>query len=307
MPKTLSVEEFDSRIKDRFPQEMFQILSYSGTGNPFSIKCQGCGQTITVSKAINFLAKNKAYGCVNCHGLWKDREKKWDKIKEKYYVEDTGSTYMTHKLYRFICKKCGAIRTGTMNNVFLHLLCRCEGQANNWTPAELKATLNDRYEVLGSPLHITDKTKLKCKRCGMIWDVRLADVIYGEMSGCPNCHALDTQSVGARFVNDCLDEMGIEYEREKPVGKTGLRFDFFVPSQNIAIEYNGAQHYKFVKIYHVNNAGFKKHKERDKKKALYCGQNGIKLLVIPYTWKPSHIKEFLLAELGSTTSASARS
>ena len=63
MPKTLSVEEFDSRIKDRFPQEMFQILSYSGTGNPFSIKCQGCGQTITVSKAINFLAKNKAYGC----------------------------------------------------------------------------------------------------------------------------------------------------------------------------------------------------------------------------------------------------
>ncbi len=303
MPKALSVEEFNSRIKNRFPQETFQILSYSGTGKPLSVKCQKCGQTITVSKAINFLAKNKAHGCVNCHGLWKEREKKWDEIKQKYSVEATSDIYMAHKVYKFTCKKCGMTRTGTMNNIFLHLSCRCEGQANNWTTAELKVVLNDRYEVLDSPVHITDKAKLKCKRCGMIWCVRLADVIYNEVSGCPNCHALDTQSVGARFINDCLDEMGVEYEREKLVGKTRLRFDFFVPFKNIAIEYNGAQHYKFVKIYHVNNAGFKKHQERDKKKALYCEQNGIKLLVIPYTWKPSHIKEFLLAELGSTTSA----
>lgn len=307
MPKKISAQNFSSRIKDRFPEETFQILSYSGTGNPLSVKCENCGQIITVSKAVNFLAKNKAYGCVNCHGLWRQREKKWDAIKQNYFVEQTDFVSCTHKVYRFTCKKCGTVRTGTMNNILLHPLCRCDGQTNNWTTEELKKVLVDRYEVLDSPSHITDKTKLRCKRCGMIWITRLSDVIYHEMSGCPNCHALEAQSIGAKFVNDCLDEIGIEYEREKRVGDTLMRFDFFIPSKNIAIEYNGAQHYKFVKIYHINNEGFKKHKERDKKKALYCEQNGIKLLVIPYTWKPSHIKNFLLAELGSTTSASARS
>ena len=98
MPKKISAQNFGSRIKDRFPEETFQILSYSGTGNPLSVKCENCGQIITVSKAVNFLAKNKAYGCVNCHGLWRQREKKWD-AKNKTILLNKPISSLAHTKY----------------------------------------------------------------------------------------------------------------------------------------------------------------------------------------------------------------
>lgn len=60
------------------------------------------------------------------------------------------------------------------------------------------------------------------------------------------------------------------------------RFDFFIPSQKIAIEVQGAQHYAYTKIFHKKRSDFTKAQERDRVKIKYCLANEIKLYCIPY-------------------------
>ena len=66
---TVTQEEFARRVKNRFPDEEFEILEYHSTGKSLKVRCCYCNDIIEVSKATNFLVKTKAYGCKNCHGL----------------------------------------------------------------------------------------------------------------------------------------------------------------------------------------------------------------------------------------------
>ena len=89
MPKAkITKEEYESRIKIRFPEEQFEILDYVSIGKPATIKCCNCGKTIQINVANNFLAKNKVHGCVYCKGLWLEREKKLNEIYEMVKAVD---------------------------------------------------------------------------------------------------------------------------------------------------------------------------------------------------------------------------
>ena len=63
------------------------------------------------------------------------------------------------------------------------------------------------------------------------------------------------------------------------------RLDFFIPSKNLIVEYNGAQHYKPVKLFGGAKT-FHKQQERDKNVREYCKVNNIKLLEISYLQYP---------------------
>ena len=55
----VSEEEYARRIKERFPLEDFEILQYESLGQQAVLLCKQCQNKIEVSKATNFLAKNK--------------------------------------------------------------------------------------------------------------------------------------------------------------------------------------------------------------------------------------------------------
>ena len=64
-----------------------------------------------------------------------------------------------------------------------------------------------------------------------------------------------------------------------------LVFDFYIPSLNICIEYDGEGHYKPFRFSKDKKAMQKKLEEtqiRDKIKDKYCKENNIKLIRIPY-------------------------
>lgn len=61
-----------------------------------------------------------------------------------------------------------------------------------------------------------------------------------------------------------------------------LRVDFFLPTYNIIIEFNGIQHYKEVKCFHEKDNGFEKQKDRDNRLRKWCKDNNIQLLEIKY-------------------------
>lgn len=66
-----------------------------------------------------------------------------------------------------------------------------------------------------------------------------------------------------------------------------LSFDFYVPSMNLCIEVDGAQHYKPGNFGNMTKeeceTKFIDAKHRDEIKTEFCKSNGIKLLRIPYS------------------------
>lgn len=101
-------------------------------------------------------------------------------------------------------------------------------------------------------------------------------------SGCPIC----SESRGEKAISFFLDKNSIIYEREKKFDnckhKRLLPFDFYLPTNNILIEYDGIQHYT-PSEYFGGNKSFDNLKTNDEIKNKFTKENNIPLLRIPYT------------------------
>ena len=61
-----------------------------------------------------------------------------------------------------------------------------------------------------------------------------------------------------------------------------LYFDFYLPKYNLAIEFQGEQHYKPIK-YWGGEEGFQRRLVNDNDKREWCKKQNIHLLEIPFT------------------------
>lgn len=61
-----------------------------------------------------------------------------------------------------------------------------------------------------------------------------------------------------------------------------LYFDFYLPNQNLVIEYQGEQHYLYSPRGHFDKTSLDNLRERDEIKRKFCKENNIKLIEIPY-------------------------
>ena len=74
-----------------------------------------------------------------------------------------------------------------------------------------------------------------------------------------------------------------------------LQLDFFIPDLNLAIEYQGPQHYIYTPRFHRTKAKFAYYKKCDKLKIKQCALNDVKLIELKYTETP--IRETLIKKL----------
>lgn len=70
------------------------------------------------------------------------------------------------------------------------------------------------------------------------------------------------------------------------------RFDIYIPKYNIAIEYNGEQHYKPITRF-GGVLGYNKTVERDSYKLEKCKANNCKLYVLRYDYKNDDLQEII--------------
>lgn len=103
--------------------------------------------------------------------------------------------------------------------------------------------------------------------------------------------SFNSPSKGEKKIIDLLRANKIKFEREVSfdglVGLKGvpLRFDFAIYRNNklfCLIDFDGRQHFEFVKYFHKNICNFNKEKEWDRRKNSYCLIHNIPLLRIPY-------------------------
>lgn len=84
-------------------------------------------------------------------------------------------------------------------------------------------------------------------------------------------------------------------------GLFNLELDCYEPSLKLGVEYDGAQHYKYIPFFHRNKEAFRNQQYRDEIKQMLCKQNNVNLIRVPYTVKVDEIENFLkkrLSEIG---------
>jgi len=102
-------------------------------------------------------------------------------------------------------------------------------------------------------------------------------------SSCPICKIKSKCEV---LIKDWLNESNIEYEHQKSFPDCKnislLKYDFYLPNQNLLIEYDGKQHFMPID-YWGGDLLFKRQKQNDKLKTEYALKNNYNLLRIPFT------------------------
>jgi Zn finger protein HypA/HybF involved in hydrogenase expression/very-short-patch-repair endonuclease len=182
------------------------------------------------------------------------------------------------------CKKCNTDFNPTPSNHILGSGCPYCGQNYNRNKKlttkkfiSMSQKIHGEMYDYSKSVYVNAKTKITivCKKCEMEFNQLPRAHIY-EKQGCPKCK----MSHGETKISNILSVLNIPFipqHRFKDCkGKIKpLPFDFFIPSLNICIEYDGKQHYdKSSKYYNeelINN---------DKIKTNYCDNKKIKLIRI---------------------------
>ena len=156
----------------------------------------------------------------------------------------------------------------------------------------------------------TTKLILKCNTCGRVWDTTLYShfVTTDTYCGCPVCskriNAGEKECLNilknVAKVSNLIQQYRFDYV-DSATGKNRKMFwDFYLPDQNIVIEFNGEQHYRYTEFFWSDYGYYEKQKERDQYLVKYCSENNIKLLVIPYLDKrKKRLEEVILKFLNT--------
>lgn len=248
--------------------------------------CQAHGEFET---SFYHLMKASKYGCRSCAPYGpKGWEYMQGKIFQKhgelyeYYLNDAN--YTSGSKLKIICRQHGVFEQSYGD----HLSgCGCPTCF-----AETKAvSINDfllnsitqhgnsyRYDyVFDDYKQATSKIRIICPKHG-IFNQQAND--HGRGSGCPSCNS---SSHGENLIRNFLIRHKEEYISQKTFpdcirNKGLLRYDFYLPSRKLLIEYDGKQHYEEgYRCSDLNDM----HKT-DMFKTVYAESNGYRLLRIKY-------------------------
>ena len=185
---------------------------------------------------------------------------------------------LTRRHAKFKCNACNSIGQYLIDSYGEKALKKLWGYEKNGNL--------DPFEI---PRTSHKKVWIKCQENEIhgSYFIRCADFTLGG-NRCPKCK----ESHGERKIREHLTKHNIEFIPQKTfpklvgIGNKPLSYDFYIPSKNLLVEFQGKQHYEPVDF---NNEGmeqaekkFEKQQENDRRKRNYAQQNNIDLLEITY-------------------------
>ena len=296
------------RNKDMFQKESdkihnneYEIISFENGNKHVGIKHKLCGSI------FNQIGNNHLRGdrCFNCYGskkLSKDDIIERSKVKwnDTYEILSDDIHYNKKSIIRH--KLCGYEYSQL---IYAHLLgsgCpKCAGNAPltiSSTQEKSDKVHNFEYEILSEPKGAFSKIEIRHKKCGRVFNQTVTDHLSG--CGCSVCN----QSKFENHIEDILKRLDIVYDRQKTFNgckfKNKLRFDFYLPSYNTCIEFDGIQHFKPIRFF-GGKLAFDNLKIKDEIKNKYCNDNNINLIRFNYNDDIEFIKNeiYLLCDYKS--------
>lgn len=163
------------------------------------------------------------------------------------------------------CPNCSDIDQRKNTSVFIEESKKVHGDIYDYSKCEY---FNAKTKVI-----------IICKKCKTEFSQKPCSHTSNK-SGCPNCK----NSRGEIKIKSLLDFIGIEYEQQKTfdncigIGGRKLKFDFYIPSKNLCLEYDGKQHTDTTSKYWSETL-----EKNDETKNNYCKDNNINLKRISFT------------------------
>ena len=162
---------------------------------------------------------------------------------------------------------------------------------------DLYDVFGDEYTVLSQYTHSKEPIKVRHNICGHIWTTTPNPLLKGH--GCPYCAS--RKSKGEKFIEDYLRNiLHIPFETQKKyeglfgLGNGQLSYDFYLPSYNLLIEYQGEFHDGTAN--QQTDIELQKQQIHDKLKNKYAKEHNIELLEIWY-WDFDNIENILQSRL----------
>lgn len=305
MTRPRTYEWFIKKFNENNKNNIEIIGDYKNMSTKLLVKCNRCGKEWMAhpQKLV------KGYNCREC--AYKDRNKKHKgnnrKKTQDEFVTEIGIKKPNIKIIgeyvnartkiKCECTLCGNIWDSVPRNL-LSIGNGCPECGNrNSSSSQRKShdefisqmtSINSNITILETYKNQTSKISCLCNVCGSTWMAMPSNLLRGE--GCPYHSISKGELQIARF----LDSNNIEYNRQMRfpdlvgVGGGKLSYDFYVPSVNALIEYQGEFHDGTAKI--QNDTGYKKQITHDSMKKRYAESHGFLFKEI---WYYDNIEEKL--------------
>lgn len=282
------------------------------------IFCKDCNEYFEQ----NFYSHKNGNGCRKCQykDIARNRKLTFDNFVSKArYVHGDSYTYFDHNYIRSTVKigiMCNACNTKFYQTPENHIIGHgCPNKMCVSTKISEKRKMpQDEFtkksiEIFGDVFEYSsyrikhDYVTIVCLVCKHVFVRTGRDHLHSL--GCPNC--VEDKSFGEKTIRKYLDKCNIEYEREKTfidlrgISKYAiLKCDFYLPNNNIIIEFDGIHHYEYFSFSQNKNLTdeeknneMRRRQLNDRIKDEYCLLKGIKMIRIKYT---ENIEDRLNAE-----------
>ena len=272
--------------------------------------CEGLFECPYCKKSFKSVIGNIVNGHTKSCGCLRDSSKK--QLRNNLVGKRFGRLIVLKRMQnhpinnkvQFLCKcDCGKETIVTSDNLQRgHTLsCGCYKYEQE-KECNVKDLSNQKFGKL-LVINRVDKSNEK----GVFWNCRCDCGKYKIISSVSLLHGTRScgciKSKGENLIKEILDKMKILYFSEysfdnciNPKTNTKLRFDFYLPSYNCCIEYDGIQHFEVSGGWN-DNQNLKETQYRDQIKNEYCKNNNIKLIRIPYTDFDILNKSYLIERL----------
>lgn len=212
-------------------------------------------------ESMHEIAKQKNGKCLS-NFYFNSRTKLKFKCKRKHVFEITPKSLRKGSW----CKKCSSIE--------IH-------ENKKPTMDEIREIARKRGGNCLSTSYVNAHKKLKweCSN-GHRWNATLHNVKNRD-SWCNSCN--QNGGIKEEKCRNILEQLlDVKFEKTRKVLEDNLELDGYNKDLNLAFEYQGEQHYYFIKKMHHTKEKFKRRIELDEIKIHDCKNKDINLLVIPY-------------------------
>ena len=295
---SLTNDEFLERARRVHPTGFSYLDGYVSYSKKIKIKCETCGN-VFFQLPGNHL---RGQGCPNCKfkklsKLYQKSTKEFinqaEKIHKSKYNYNEVEYINDHTKVKIFCKKCKQYFYQKPNkHLNGHGCPNCNGGHRHTTEYFKNRAVEvhgDKYNY-DETIYINNHTNVKifCNKCKQYF--YQLPVKHLDGSNCTKCNF--SKSKGEEFIAKYLTENEVPFIRQKRFqnckDKQYLPFDFYLPNNNICIEFQGLQHYEpeaYIKRFKSKEKGYKLFQiqvAHDEMKRTFCKKNKIFLLEIVY-------------------------
>lgn len=288
--KRKTIEEFTVELMEHCVN--VDVIEFTGMGNPVKVRCGVCHYEWETFPNSLLKCKTES-GCPKCSHLVitnKDFQKRANETKHENVIV-LGKYKKANEKIKCMCKQCGRQWHATATQIYGGYGCaECSAKERGIRQRVSYDEVVDRIhlnhpniEIVGKYEKASKKVMMKCNVCNYEWEGTPTSMFYFD-SGCPKCY---TPSKGEEVVNLFLQMNMIEFIPQKTfsdlrgVNNGMLSYDFYLPTFNKLIEFQGEQHIRAVSRF-GGEEQLKIQQEHDRRKREYAKEHNIDLLEIWY-------------------------